>query len=802
MLPSSLRNFCFLSRLYQYSIRLLDRGGGKIYSSGSLDFRCIYISIVLFQGAYIWIKFRDVAPESNQRPPKGLRRESRVNELGEKVYCGNFEPLFKPPGSKNNIYFGRYEKEEDAEACRQILAFWYGKKGARGELPLGDGTTYTIAPVPEEAKCLGPEEKKEWAKTRVKEVLADYQARQGRCDPEAHRTAKAFPPVRRESPDADARLIVTGGSSGVQADDTHPSQLGNQVGDLVPSTSPSNSLNVAPGTELMHHLTFNDTPSDSLGTHPFQLSNQGGDLVPYTSPSNSLNVAPRTEWMHHLTFNDTPSDSVGTHPFQLGNQGGDLIPYTSPSNRLNVASGTEWMHHLTFNDTPSDSVGTHPFQLGNQGGDLVPSTSPSNSLNVAPEWMQYLNDTPSDSVGGYKFILTPPETIARSQPEAATNIATIRTGLYRKSRTELGERVYYGNFEPRFKPPGSKYYVFVGCYEKEEDAKACYQILASWYGKKGARGELPLGDGSLYPIPGMPEQTQRLGLMEKMVWAKKSVRQVLLEYQLWQCVCNPEAHRTTNALPPVLPESPDAGARLIVPGGSSGVQADDAHPSQLGNQGGELVPSASPSNILNEVPGTDGMQHHTPNDTPSGGVGGDALNFPSPESIARSHREAATNIATSGTGESNEQPLQPQRPETRLQGNQANDSTVHMIVDDFSVQRQVKELQKQVKELQRKRKESQLQAECNELQIKQLETLRSSLESQKVQWQSQKQQMENQVSELQRDQELLLLQNQQKETRIQEQDSRILELESANDVLESTHITRKRRCTGVTPTHD
>ena len=61
----------FLSRLHQYSIRLLDRGGGKVYSSGSLDFRSIYISIVLFQGAYIWIKFREVAPESNQHPSPG-----------------------------------------------------------------------------------------------------------------------------------------------------------------------------------------------------------------------------------------------------------------------------------------------------------------------------------------------------------------------------------------------------------------------------------------------------------------------------------------------------------------------------------------------------------------------------------------------------------------------------------------------------------------------------------------------------------------------------------------------------------
>ena len=79
------------------------------------------------------------APESDQRPPKGWRRKSIKNTLGERVYYGKFEPRFKPPGSKNYISVGGYEKEEDAKACYQILAFWFGKKGARGELPLGDG---------------------------------------------------------------------------------------------------------------------------------------------------------------------------------------------------------------------------------------------------------------------------------------------------------------------------------------------------------------------------------------------------------------------------------------------------------------------------------------------------------------------------------------------------------------------------------------------------------------------------------------------------------------------------------------
>jgi len=355
-------------------------------------------------------------------------------------------------------------------------------------------------------------------------------------------------------------------------------------------------------------------------------------------------------------------------------------------------------------------------------------------------------------------------------------------GLYRKSRMNtLGERVFYGKFEPRFKPLGSNNYIVVGCYKKEEDAKACYQILAFLYGKEGARGELPLEDGTTYTIAPVPEEAKCLGQDEKKEWAKKRVKEVLAEYQLLRCDWNPEAHRTANAFPPVLPESPDAGARVIVPGGSIGVQADDAHPLQLGNQGGDLVPSTSPSNYSSNVAlRTEGMQHHTFNDTPSDGVGGDEFNFTAPESIARSQPEAETNIATIRTGESNEQPLQPQRPGTPLQGNQANDSAVNIIIDDFSLRK----------------------TKCQELHIQLLETRCSSLESQQVQWQSQQQQMENRFLEFQRHQQHLLLEILQLKSRIQEKDSRILELEGANDVLEYTHITRKRRSTCVTPTHD
>ena len=369
-------------------------------------------------------------------------------------------------------------------------------------------------------------------------------------------------------------------------------------------------------------------------------------------------------------------------------------------------------------------------------------------------------------------------------------------GLYRKSRMKLGERVYYGNFEPRFKPLGSNNYISVGGYEQEEDAKACYQILAFWFGEDARLGELPLPDGTTYHIPTKIKEQGDLDLEQRKEWAKRAKDEFGL-YKIVKDNSKP-VHLTGDALPPDHPECLDVGASFFVPSGSNGVQADDAHPFQFCDQGGDLVPPVSSSNYsLNVAPGTEGMQYL--NDTPSDGVGGDEFNFIPPESIARSQPEAATNIATIGTGESSEQPLEPQHPETWLQENQANDSAVNMTIDDFSIQKQVKELEQQ-------RTYLQWQSQCQQLRIQHLETRCSSLERQQQIYQQQQQsgmqRMENQIVECQRQQQHLLLQNQQMKSQIQEQDSRILQLESANNVLKSTYITRKRSYTCLTSTHD
>ena len=50
-----------LSIVYQYLVGYVDRGGTKTYNPGSLEFRATYVSLLLFQGAYVLIKFRVVA---------------------------------------------------------------------------------------------------------------------------------------------------------------------------------------------------------------------------------------------------------------------------------------------------------------------------------------------------------------------------------------------------------------------------------------------------------------------------------------------------------------------------------------------------------------------------------------------------------------------------------------------------------------------------------------------------------------------------------------------------------------------
>jgi hypothetical protein len=256
-----------LSVVYRYLIALVDRGGGKTYSSGSLDFRSIYISIVLFQGAYVWIKFREVAPPSQQKPSPGLYRKWRTNVMGVKVYYGNFEPRFKPPG-ENYVSVGSYEEEEDAKKIYQILAFYYGKD-VPSELPLPFGNPFHIPHMTDEEQRLNPEEKKTWAQDKAKAVYEDYKlfeeyaVRGCLMDQPTEDLPNIVLPLLEVS-DPGASVVGRMDSIGVQADEAHPFQFGNQGDNLGRDISPSNP-NIGPVTQGMQEHMANNTLSGPVG---------------------------------------------------------------------------------------------------------------------------------------------------------------------------------------------------------------------------------------------------------------------------------------------------------------------------------------------------------------------------------------------------------------------------------------------------------------------------------------------------------------------------------------------------------
>ena len=274
-----------LSMVYQYLIGHVDRGGGKTYSSSSLEFRNIYISIVLFLGAYVWIKSRDdVVPPSQHKPSKGIRRKSRETESGAKEYFGPFEPRFKPSHAENYISVGSFEDEEEARAMYQILAFFFGKN--EGELPLRNGGTYVIPRMTEhdEEQCRDPKEKRKWVKDKAKAVLEEYIGElinsMLRYDSDHSQPTGDIPPL--DCPDANAGF---GGmdSSGVQAAEAHPTvQLDNQFIDM------------------------DSSGVQSAEAHPtFQLDNQGNDEVPVSLSNLSPNVGPvQTAGMQDQVAND------------------------------------------------------------------------------------------------------------------------------------------------------------------------------------------------------------------------------------------------------------------------------------------------------------------------------------------------------------------------------------------------------------------------------------------------------------------------------------------------------------------
>ncbi|KAG0606862.1 hypothetical protein M758_9G174100 [Ceratodon purpureus] len=184
----------------QYLMGYADRGRSKTYSSGSLDFRDIYVSIVLFQGAYVWIKFRQAARsgchkrKSCEAQDVAARAESGlkgiyprpVKDKAGTITHYKYEPRFKPPRKKldsgtlqfDYLYLGSYDTPAEAKIVYQIAAFFYGK--GEGCVALENDSFYFIPPMSEEAKCLTGKDKAKWVTRKTKTIFESLQPKQAR----------------------------------------------------------------------------------------------------------------------------------------------------------------------------------------------------------------------------------------------------------------------------------------------------------------------------------------------------------------------------------------------------------------------------------------------------------------------------------------------------------------------------------------------------------------------------------------------------------------------------------------------
>ncbi|KAG0603860.1 hypothetical protein M758_10G126300 [Ceratodon purpureus] len=162
-----------LSLIYRYLAGHIDRGGTKTYSSGSLEFRSTYVSIVLFQGSYVWIKFRDVAPRR-----AGYRRPVTDKLSGTIKPSDKIEARYTPPrrcGDHNHIYLGLCTTHEEADIKKKIAAFYYGRH--TGRLDVDDGRYFLIPSMSrEEEQSLSVAGKRAWVKDRVKMVYEEIKA--------------------------------------------------------------------------------------------------------------------------------------------------------------------------------------------------------------------------------------------------------------------------------------------------------------------------------------------------------------------------------------------------------------------------------------------------------------------------------------------------------------------------------------------------------------------------------------------------------------------------------------------------
>lgn len=178
-------------------------------------------SILLFQAAYFWLKFREALRSGRQRKLSGLqdvgcneggvhhslggsvnrrKRKSSATQVlqcrdksdregiytryvrdksGKITHC-KYEPRFKPPREKMDsggtlkfdcLSLGQYNTPAEAKIVRQIAAFYYGKD--EDSVELEDGSQFYIPPMSGQEQGLSAEEKRRWVTWKAKEVYAE-----------------------------------------------------------------------------------------------------------------------------------------------------------------------------------------------------------------------------------------------------------------------------------------------------------------------------------------------------------------------------------------------------------------------------------------------------------------------------------------------------------------------------------------------------------------------------------------------------------------------------------------------------
>jgi hypothetical protein len=151
-------------------------------------------SILLFQAAYFWLKFREAASSSGRKRQLSDRLQGvgcsddvhlsswrgvyarPVKDRGGKVLYYKYEPRFKPPRERTgdgevlifqNLPLGSYSDPRDAQVVRHIAAFYYDKETE--VVSLGEGRTYKIPATSHHG--LSGHQKAKWVSDEAKKLF-------------------------------------------------------------------------------------------------------------------------------------------------------------------------------------------------------------------------------------------------------------------------------------------------------------------------------------------------------------------------------------------------------------------------------------------------------------------------------------------------------------------------------------------------------------------------------------------------------------------------------------------------------